>query len=444
MRVTRLALASLGLLALFCGVGPVEAQEVVPPPTLWTFLGFPPAHRVHDHLTNRKGNHPNLERKPPRLKIADPKNLKSPVPAIATAAKIKEQEDLAPQKIKGIKYLASIGCGCYNRDGSITEALLAALDDCTETVRLAAADAIAGSAAGDCCENCGEHSCCTKDIHDRLMKMAYEMNAEGCWIEPSERVRRAAVRALMACPPQDEVPPVRGRELPPGERELPSGTPPEAIPPAPAPVLLPRTSAAADLSEPSVVPAEEETGEKESRPQEEVRKEQSRILKTNVEATRKEEVRAQEAKTADAPPQLKSSRRTAQLGRLQATPVATHRQSESQSPADLPAENDTIYRLPPVVDASSILVEQPAPIIVNKGTVDFIDLKQRLVVVRTSSEGQMPIGATVQAAHRFLTGPAVVGHLKVVASEPGTATLQPINGMQLTKVAQGDQITVSR
>ena len=91
-----------------------------------------------------------------------------------------------------------------------------------------------------------------------------------------------------------------------------------------------------------------------------------------------------------------------------------------------------------------MVTERPAPLIVNKGTVEFIDLKQRLVVVRTSSEGQLPVGATVQASHRFLTGPAVVGQLKVVASEPGSATLQPINGMQVSKVAQGDQITVSR
>ncbi|MBC7855523.1 MAG: hypothetical protein IAF94_19005 [Pirellulaceae bacterium] len=452
MRVTRLAIASLGLMALSYFGGAAEAQDVKPPATLWTFLGFPPKHAVKDHMANRNGNHPGLERKPPRLAIADPKNLKSPVPAIKKAAEVKTQEDLAPQKIKAIKYLASIGCGCYNRDGSITDALLAALDDCTETVRLAAADAISAT-AGDVCENCNQQSCCTKEIHDRLMKMAYEMDKDGCWIEPSARVRGAAARALLACPPQEEID-IRGRELPPGERELPPGV--EVIPPAPTPAPpapMSGTRAVPTPTEPSFAPPADETGSEEAGrqetdPIEEVRNEQIRILKTNIDAPRRIEARKQEAevepKIDEARRQPKSSRRTAQLGLLQATPVATRRVPESQAPANIPVEDETIQRLPPIVDASTMVTVRPAPLIVNNGTVEFIDLKQRLVVVRTSGEGQLPVGATVQASHRFLTGPAVVGQLKVVASEPGSATLQPINGMQVSKVAQGDQITVSR
>ncbi|MCE9527090.1 MAG: hypothetical protein K8R36_13670 [Planctomycetales bacterium] len=441
MRVTRLALASVGLLALSIAVGPIQAQDVKPPATLWTFLGFPPSHTIKDNFTNRNGNHPGLERKPPRLAIADPKNLKSPVPAIKKAAEVKAQEDLAPQKIKAIKYLASIGCGCYNRDGGITDALLAALDDCTETVRLAAADAIASAGGGDSCENCGQHPCCTKEINERLMKMAYEMDKDGCPIEPSDRVRRAAARALLACPPQDVLKdPIR--ELPPGEREV----PPEPIPPAPAPALratAPRTpTPAPPPAELPLAPAAEETGK------EDAALEDAQTHKAKIEAARKElapkrEFRAQESSAQEARPLPKSSRRTAQLGLLQATPVATHRQSELEPPANLPEDSETTQRLPPIVDASSMVIERPAPI-VNKGTVEYIDFQQRLVVVRTSSEGQLPVGATVQASHRFLTGPAVVGQLRVVASEPGTATLQPINGMQVAKVVHGDQVTVSR
>jgi hypothetical protein len=468
MRVTRLAIASLGLTALSFIGDMAEAQDVKPPVTLWTFLGFPPKGAITDHLANRNGNRPGLERKPPRLAIADPKNLKSPIPAIKKAAEVKTQEDLAPQKIKAIKYLASIGCGCYNRDGSITDALLAALDDCTETVRLAAADAISAT-AGDVCENCNQQSCCTKEIHDRLMKMAYEMDKDGCWIEPSARVRGAAARALLACPPQDEVIPMR--ELPPGEREV----PPEVIPPAPVPMTP--AAAVPTPADPELAPAEETQTEEAAK--EDARAEDLRVHKAKIEAARKEftprtaapkqaapkqiapeesarrvvapierapkaEVRVQETKVEAAPPQPKSSRRTAQLGRLKATPVATHREPEAETPASLPEARETIQRLPPIVDAASMVAERPAAPIVSKGTVEFIDLKQRLVLVRTSSEGQLPVGATVQASHRFLTGPAVVGQLKVVASEPGSATLQPINGMAVTKVAQGDQITVSR
>lgn len=468
MRITRLAVASLGLTALSFFGDVAEAQDVKPPVTLWTFLGFPPKGAVKDHLANRNGNHPGLERKPPRLAIADPKNLKSPVPAIKKAAEVKTQEDLAPQKIKAIKYLASIGCGCYNRDGSITDALLAALDDCTETVRLAAADAISAT-AGDVCQNCNQQSCCTKEIHDRLMKMAYEMDKDGCWIEPSARVRGAAARALLACPPQDEVKDPN-RELPPGERELPPGT--EIIPPAPTPAPpapMPGTSAIPTPAESQLTPESEETGKEEARledvrthkakieaarkeftprgtaPKQIVPEESARRVAAPIERAPKAEVRAQETKVEEARPQPKSSRRTAKLGMLQATPVAAHRQVETETPASLPEVEETIQRLPPIVDASSMVAERPvAAMIVNKGTVEYIDLKQRLVVVRTSSEGQLPVGATVQASHRFLTGSAVVGQLKVVASEPGSATLQPINGMQVSKVAQGDQITVSR
>jgi hypothetical protein len=424
MRITRLLIVHLPIIALFCGIGGASAQEVKPPATLWTFLGFPPKNTIRDDLTNRNGNRPGLERKPPRLAIADPKNLKSPVPAIKKAAEVKTQEDLAPQKIKAIKYLASIGCGCYNRDGSITEALLAALDDCTETVRLAAADAIAASAGGDCCENCGEHSCCSKEIHDRLMKMAYENNKEGCPIEPSERVRRAAMRALLVCPPHDEVD-NGGRELPPGEREPLPGTAPEVIPPAPVPMNPAATSPTP--ADPALIPATEARIEAKSQIQTEVETE----VQTKVQT---EEVR----------PLLKSSRRTAQKGNLAVTEVAGHRAAVSDSPATLPAIREIAYRLPAVVEPTNVEAEEPAPIIVHNGVVDFIDPAKRLVVVRTNGDSQLPTGATVQATHRFLTGAAVVGQLKVVSSEAGSATLQPLNGMSVTKIVRGDQVTVSR
>jgi hypothetical protein len=64
--------------------------------------------------------------------LADPANLNSDNPAIKAAAEIKTEEDLAPQKIKAIRYLSTIACGCYPQ---VRPALLAALDDCTEEVR---------------------------------------------------------------------------------------------------------------------------------------------------------------------------------------------------------------------------------------------------------------------------------------------------------------------
>jgi len=56
------------------------------------------------------------------------------------AAEIKAEEDAAPQKIKALRYLATIGCaGCYP---GVEEGLLAALDDCTESVRYEAVKAL--------------------------------------------------------------------------------------------------------------------------------------------------------------------------------------------------------------------------------------------------------------------------------------------------------------
>ena len=112
-------------------------------------------HAIQDNFINRRGNHPGLERRPLIKSLGDPANLESNNDAIKRAAEIKQQEDQAPQKIKAIKYLAEIGCGCYP---GVAEALTASLEDCTERVRYETARAIE-RAAGDACQNCGSTSC---------------------------------------------------------------------------------------------------------------------------------------------------------------------------------------------------------------------------------------------------------------------------------------------
>ena len=203
-----------------------------PPATVWSFLGIPQGYRwFRDNAFNRSGNRPGLERKPPLKAIADPKNLASPNPAIAKAAEVKQAEDLAPQKIKAVKYLASIGCGCYNRDGSITDAMIKAMDDCTEAVRLATVQTISEAAAGEMCSNCKMRSCCSEEISNKLYEIAYERDDTGCYLEPSERVRLSAAEALRTCCPggdEDFIiergpPPVRGGEQPGVLGDLPDG-----------------------------------------------------------------------------------------------------------------------------------------------------------------------------------------------------------------------------
>ena len=192
-------------LALGCLTAPVQAQLPPPPPppaTLWSFLGIPQGFRyIRDNSFNTRGNRPGMERRPPLKAIADPKNLASADPAIKKVAEVKMAEDLKPQKIKAVKYLASIGCGCYNRDGAITDALLKSMDDCTEEVRLQTVWAISEAAAGEACANCKMRSCCSEEISNKLYEIAYERDDTGCFLEPSERVRLAAAEALRTCCP---------------------------------------------------------------------------------------------------------------------------------------------------------------------------------------------------------------------------------------------------
>ena len=157
--------------------------------------------KIRDVSVNRRGNFPGLERKPPLKRIADPANLDSDNPAIKAAAEIKQAEDMKEQKVKAIKYLASIGCGCYDKDGKITDALLAATDDCTPDVRMAAIEAIEEAANGEQCQRCGSTSCCSEKVTKRLSEIAYERDDDGCPLEPDAEIREAAARVLRVCCP---------------------------------------------------------------------------------------------------------------------------------------------------------------------------------------------------------------------------------------------------
>ncbi len=110
-----------------------------PVTTVWQKLGIPQTGaRLRDSALNRRGNFPGLEKKPPLLKLSDPANLAPDKPAvIQTAAKIKAEQDMKQQKIKAIKFLGDVNCGCYNKDKAVEKAFLAALDDCDPDVRKA-------------------------------------------------------------------------------------------------------------------------------------------------------------------------------------------------------------------------------------------------------------------------------------------------------------------
>jgi hypothetical protein len=202
--------AVVAIALLLTAVTTVSAQvggAPGPPPTLWSFLGIPQGmQKVKGAMMNRRGNHPGLEPKPPLKAIADPANLESKDAAIKKAAELKTAEDLKKQKIKAVKYLASIGCGCYDIDGGVTEAMVAAMGDCTEDVRLETVKAIADAAGDGCCSKCGSVCCCNKDILMKLAEMAYERDDHGCYLEPSDRVRQEAAKAIEICCPNNLAP----------------------------------------------------------------------------------------------------------------------------------------------------------------------------------------------------------------------------------------------
>ncbi len=146
VKFAALAAALLGL------AGTARAQFTAPPPgftpadtpvagnTLWHALGVPQGFRkIEDATVNANGNNPADERIPPLKRIGDPANAQSQNPAIKKAAEIKQEEDMKQQKVKAIKYLATIGCCSYK---GVIDALADALEDPTEEVRFEAAQAI--------------------------------------------------------------------------------------------------------------------------------------------------------------------------------------------------------------------------------------------------------------------------------------------------------------
>ena len=189
-------------------------QPCCPHQTLWQFLGLTGG--VHllggiiERIRNRLGSvFPGLESTPPMLAITDPKMAASSNPAEAAAAGAKADEDAAPQKIKAIRYLATLGCaGCYP---GIEDALLESLDDCTEEVRWEAAKALR-ELSGKPCALCKTKSCCSPKVLKKLDEVANKME-KGCYKEPSARVRREARLAMAGCggtPPAPNTGPQEG------------------------------------------------------------------------------------------------------------------------------------------------------------------------------------------------------------------------------------------
>lgn len=187
----------------------------------------------------------DIANQPPLLPVNAPQNLQSSNPAVQTAAQVANEQNQAKQKIAAIQYLATIGCaGCYP---GVEEALLASLDDCTESVRFAAAKALYDT-TGRPCQMCNSKACCSAKVRERLMSVAYETKDDLCFKESSARVRRMARLALVNCGGDCDVGvdavPLEGPAVTPTPAPA-SGAP--AVPPAPA-ATPPATSARSQSS----------------------------------------------------------------------------------------------------------------------------------------------------------------------------------------------------
>lgn len=223
------------------------APAVAPRTTLPQCLGITGACQglcgIVDRIRNMLGmRFPGLEAKPPVLAITDPANMSDDAPtAVKAAAEIKAEEDAAAQKIKALRYLATIGCGgCYP---DVEDAMIAGLEDCTEEVRYEAVLAIRATTGVNCCF-CTQAACCSEKIQKKLQEIAYDKSGSCCGGEPSARVRRQARMALNQCgPPRvyEEPEPVE----PPAPTEAPEET---AEPPAPEELAPPadRTTQSSD------------------------------------------------------------------------------------------------------------------------------------------------------------------------------------------------------
>ena len=151
-----------------------------------------------DARINRDGENPQRERVDPLKRIADPANLaEGKPPVIQAAAKIKTDQDLKDQKLKAVKYLATVCCNCDNYSKDVKDGLLSAMEDCSAEVRYEAVVAFC-QCAGSVCSSCSG-TCCDEDIVKKLDEMANKYDDNGCPIEKSPRVRAAAALALDRC-----------------------------------------------------------------------------------------------------------------------------------------------------------------------------------------------------------------------------------------------------
>lgn len=397
--------ALLACVAMF--VNGCAIHTAPPTVTVWNKLGIPQAFdAANANLINRRGNHPGLEKKPPLKRIADPANLKSPNPAIKAAAEIKAEEDLAPQKIKALKYLASIGCGCYDKEGKVEAALLAGLNDCTEEVRKTAAQTVV-TLVGNCSchDGCG-NNCCTEKIQEKLQDMAYG-ETDGCYHEPSAEVRAIAMQALSACPPVSVLPaaedpretvptpPVPGRETAPGVGE--------PLPPIPPPTPMQTSASKLQKAEFVSLPAAS-----------------TKVPEPNFYA----------------PAKVGFAGQAQVVKKSEVQPVSAQQVSATAPMVvrDQPEESLTLPEVP--------VAKEPMSVTTN---VEFVLERANTAVMHMPKTTKVTVGETLAVQIHSRRGDHTIdGMVKVVKIDGSLVHVSPIDGLALRVLRPGSSVSIAR
>jgi hypothetical protein len=341
------------------------------------------------------------------------------------------EEDLAPQKIKAIKYLATIGCGCYDKkiDPPVKKALMAALDDCTEEVRYEAVKALI-EAAEDHCTTCNRDCCCDEELTLKLAEIAYERDDKCCYKEPSERVREAAAEAMRACCPG------RGPVNPTMVLPPPAATPEAPLPPRPeAPIPPPATTRRNAIGTPEngmVVLFGEPALAGEQMP---ARPVAPRRTVSHSAANTNGMVHTQPASMVRLPVNVEGS--AEEVGHSTMVPgksasvLQVSVVEEAEEPAPL----------------AQVAVQQPrynaAQAKGSEGTIAKVAGSAGTVQVQFPRSAKPQVGARIKVFHRFLLSEACIGEMEIVAVGDGAVTARPLADCNLNKLAAGDRAVLA-
>lgn len=447
MRRTILTLC-LAFTALGLAIPQQCMAQANPPMTLWRFLGIPQARaKVNSQLFNRRGNAPRMETKPPLKPISDPANLEPDMPEpIKAAAKIKQAEDMAPQKKKAIKYLAKIGCGCYDKFGEVTDALVAAMDDCTEDVRLDAVQAIMTAASEDPCCNCGSKCCCNEKILKKLAELAYERGPDGCHLEPSERVRQAAVEALMTCCTTQEPIEVLEEENGGGGGDVegaddPPPPPPEIDDSVTMQYAPLRSGATFGVPGQSVTPSSGQNRRQTFAPPP---IQQPPVSESSQQAPALEAPAAQATDTDDSDRLALSAfidtGITPKPGKTQKRTVPAQLVADRGTHAPPSGKTELVKGKPATAKEENS--EDLPDVLPRRGQVTYVNLQEGFARVKFTSMGQLPEQTRIRAFHKFLLHTSEVGEYVVIAWNQGEAIIRKADGIGVGKLARGDTILV--